>query len=288
MTRGTRRKNLQERRALAVECPEHALAEVRGVGYGSLRDVRLALRQCEQAESGPRVVRPRFPKPEIQFAEHHHLDRQAGIQEPDQLAEALSRKHLVAADQHEGWAEFEFVGFEILPVQVRKGSSFPLDAVRLIDLQPCETQQPRQFRGLVQMAFCEAGGDLRSIAGHVDDHRRLERVVRESACPCCGAAACNREPVAGAAQAMGARDEVVMRRTDALRKIDKAQQVFGVHGMVATCFPDALGEFAQVDPRAARRPESLTHGFEVFDSKRMRERFFDQVRYGFAGIGQRD
>ena len=137
------------------------------------------------------------------------------------------------------------------------------------------------------MTCYEAGGDLRSIAGHVDDHRRLERIVRESTCPRCGAAARNSEPVAGAAEAMGARDEVVMRRIDALRKFDKTQQVFGVHGMVAACFPDALGEFAQVDSRAARRPESLTHGFEVLDSKRMRERFFDQVRYRFAGIGQR-
>ncbi len=131
----------------------------------------------------------------------------------------------------------------------------------------------------MQVAFYEAGGQLCGITGHVDDDRRLERIVRESAGPRRRAGAADGKAIARAAEPVRTRNKIVARRPDTLREIQQPQQVLGVDGMIAAQLPDAFGELTQVDARAARRSELFAHGLEVVDCQRMRQRLFDQLRH---------
>ena len=156
----------------------------------------------------------------------------------------------------------------------------------MVDLDARESQQPDDVRGFVQMPFHEARRELRRVAGHIDDDRCLERIVRKRTGPGRRTSAGDREAVTRAAEPVGARDQVVVRRGDAPRQVDQAQQVIGVDGVVAARIADAVREFAQVDSRAAGRPELFAHGIEVFDGQRMRQRLLDQLLQGVARFGQ--
>jgi hypothetical protein len=191
-----------------------------------------------------------------------------------------------STDQYQGRAQFELIRPEILPVQVRQGRPFPFDAVRLINLQPREAQEPYQFGRLVQMAFDKAGSELCGISGHVDDDRRLERVVRKGTRPRCRRATGDGKAVPRAAEPVRARNEIVSGYRDAIREFEQAQQVVGINGMVASCLADAFRELTQIDARTACRPKPFAHSLEVVDRKRVRQRLVDQLRHGFAGIGQ--
>ncbi len=213
---GARGIDLQQCRAGVSKCLQHAFAEVGSVGNRCLRNVGVALHERHQSEAGARIVGLRFAEAEIEVAQYQHLDRQARVQQPDELAEPLAGQHLVTADQYEGRTQFEFVVREVLPTQAGECFAFPLDAVRLVDLQPCEVQQAHEFGGFVQVSLDEPGGELGRIARHVDDSRCLERVVGEGTGPGCSAAARDRQAVSSAPETVRTLDETVPGLRDAL------------------------------------------------------------------------
>ncbi len=135
MPRGTRGVDLDQCRTLMSKCLQHAFAKMYRVGNRRLCHKRIALRECEQPQASSRVVDRRIAQPQVHAAQYQHLDRQAGVQQPDQLAESLSCKHLVAADQHERWADLELLFAQVLPTEACQRFALPVGAIGLVDFE---------------------------------------------------------------------------------------------------------------------------------------------------------
>ena len=86
------------------------------------------------------VVTATVANPEVERAKHQNLDREPGIQQPDQLAQAPSGQHLVTADQHERRADCQFLVAQILPVQACERVALPVSTVGLVDFNVRQTQ----------------------------------------------------------------------------------------------------------------------------------------------------
>ena len=97
--------SLDEGRAIEGERLEYAVAQVVRAGDRGLGNKCVALREREQTEASSWVVGRSLEQSEMQGAEHQHLHRQTGVQQPDQLAESATGQHLVAAQQNERWTD---------------------------------------------------------------------------------------------------------------------------------------------------------------------------------------
>ena len=287
MSRRARGVHLEQGRTLVVERLQHALAEVNGLGNRRLCDKSVALCQGKQAEISARVVATCAATSEVERAENQNLDRETGIQQPDQLAQPLSGEHLVTADQHEGRADCQFLFAQILPVQARECVALPVGTVGLVDFNVRQTQQTNQIGGLVQVPLDQSRGELRRVASHINEGRYLERIVRKRSSPGGGAAARDGQTVTGAAEAMFTLNEAVVRRVDSVGKIDQAKEMVGVDGVVAGRVPDAFCQIFEIDAWARGAFQFLGHRIEVFYREGARERLVNQSRNRLARHSER-
>ena len=100
--------------------------------------------------------------------------------------------------------------------------------------------------------------------------------MREHASPFGRAAAGYRKAVTSAPESVVTLDDAVMRCCNLVIEIDEAQQVLGIDRMAGLSVANALGQFLEVDPRAARTLQLLADCIEVVHRERARERLFDE------------